>query len=295
MGTITEIYDYLRVLYARIGRALLSPRCGPRDVRLARLPSRSPIGDRRASAPGPVSSSWLRLVGARARASTGAPLDKARRSGSPESAVDGRRSISLENDLDLEKKNKKHDIEIVVDRLIAKPELLESSSSRLTDSVETALRWLEGRSDRPHRDGEEDLLLLQPSRLAITGGLSFPELHASGLFSFNSPQGGCVRTCHGAWYQGRDGARTSSIPRPDVERSTRGAVKPWGVVEDKGGWRAAVVRSLARPLHSSTWICAWKRMSKRRTGTSSSTEAARKKQITVRKGRRSFKPRASKA
>ncbi|HJS73962.1 MAG TPA: excinuclease ABC subunit UvrA, partial [Vicinamibacteria bacterium] len=274
VGTITEIYDYLRVLFARIGK-LSCHRCGrpvarqtPQQIveELSRLPE------------GTRFSILAPLVRDR-KGEHKALLEKARRAGFSRVRVDGE-VRSLEEDIDLDKK-KKHDIEIVLDRLVAKGELTESARSRLTDSVEAALREGSG-SLIVEREGASDLLFSEEQACQHCG-ISFPELTPQ-LFSFNSPLGMCPE-CHGL---GTRAEMDEELMVPDPSLSiNQGAVKPWGVIEDKGGWRAAVVRSMAR--HFGIDLAEpWHRLSSVQRRVVLHGDADR---ITIRKGKRSFKTR----
>ena len=275
VGTITEIYDYLRVLFARIGR-LSCHQCGravarqtPQQIveEIARLPE------------GARFQILAPLVSGR-KGEHKSVLEKARRSGFSRVCVDGT-IYSLEDSIELEK-NKKHDIEIVVDRLVRKANFLEKSRSRLTDSVETALRS-GGGVLIVHRDGADDLLLSE-HQACHHCGISFPELSPQ-LFSFNSPQGMCSE-CNGL---GTKAEMDEELMVPDRSLSiNEGAVKPWGAIEDKGGWRAAVIRSLARH-HKIDLTKPWSALAvaSRRV----ILHGNNKEKITVRRGRRSFKTR----
>ncbi len=275
VGTITEIYDYLRVLFARIGRAHCH-RCGRPVAKQTSQQIVEEIGGLRSGA-------RFQLLAPLVRERKGehkSLLEKARRSGFSRVRVDGE-ILSLEEDIVLDKK-KKHDVEIVVDRLVVKPELLSKDRSRLTDSVETALRTGKGVLI-VHRDGEEDLLFSE-HQACHHCGLSFPELSPQ-LFSFNSPQGMC-HECNGLGTRA-DMDVDLMVPEPSLSIN-EGAVKPWGSVEDKGGWRAAVIRSLAR--HYKIDLAApWRELPA--DVRKIVLYGHEKERITVRKGRRSFKTR----
>ncbi len=274
VGTITEIYDYLRVLFARIGK-LSCHRCGrpvarqtPQQIveELSRLPE------------GTRFSILAPLVRDR-KGEHKAILEKARRAGFSRVRVNSE-VRSLEEDIELDKK-KKHDVEIVLDRLVAKAELSESARSRLTDSVEAALREGSGILI-VEREGAPDLLFSE-EQACHHCAISFPELTPQ-LFSFNSPLGMCPE-CHGL---GTRAEMDEELMVPDSSLSiNQGAVKPWGVIEDKGGWRAAVVRSMARHFGIDLAV-PWQKLapSQRRVVLHGDAE-----RITIRKGKRSFKTR----
>ena len=273
VGTITEIYDYLRVLFARIGE-LVCHRCGRPVAKQTSQQIVEEIGRFPANTRFQILSP---LISAR-KGEHKSVLEKVRRSGFSRARVDGR-VVSLEDDIVLAK-TKKHDIELVVDRLVAKPDLLETSRARLTDSVETALRS-GGGVLIVHRDGEDDLLFSE-HQACHHCGISFPELSPQ-LFSFNSPQGMCP-DCNGL---GTKAEMDEELMVPDPRLSiNEGAVKPWGTVEDKGGWRAAVIRSLARHYELDL-TTPWRDLSESHRRVILHGNADEK--ITVRKGRRSFK------
>jgi excinuclease ABC subunit A len=144
--------------------------------------------------------------------------------------------LSLEDDDVRLDKKKKHTIEAVVDRLIAKPGL----SQRLTDSVETALRLGAGNAVIA-AEGRKDEVLSE-HRACHHCGISFPEPSPQ-LFSFNSPQGMCPE-CSGL------GTRMEMDPAlvvPNPELSVNeGAVKPLGAVGEATTWGSDIVRAVAR-------------------------------------------------
>ncbi|HXV63384.1 MAG TPA: excinuclease ABC subunit UvrA, partial [Vicinamibacteria bacterium] len=275
VGTITEIYDYLRVLFARIGK-LVCHRCGSP---VARQTPPQIVEELEKLPPGTrflILAPWI--VGRKGEHK--ALFEKARRGGFTRVRVDGK-VHSVEDDVVLDKK-KKHDIELVIDRLVAKPELASTSRSRLTDSVETALR--EGRGVLVVQPEGGNELLFSEHQACHRCGISFPELSPQ-LFSFNSPQGMCP-DCHGL------GTRAEMdeglmVPNPSLSIN-EGAVRPWGVIEEKGGWRAAVVRSMARHFGIDLSI-PWSRLSAadRRI----ILYGADRQRITIRRGRRSFQTR----
>ena len=275
VGTITEIYDYLRVLYARIGK-LSCHRCG-RPV--ARQTPQQIVEEIGALRDGTRFQILAPIVQGR-KGEHKSVLEKLGRSGFTRVRVDGE-VYSLEEKIALEK-NKKHTIELVVDRLVKKPDLLETARDRVTDSVETAL-GSGGGVLILQREGEDDLLFSE-HQACPSCGISFPELTPQ-LFSFNSPQGMCPE-CNGL---GTKAEMDEDLMVPDPSLSiNEGAVKPWGAIEDKGGWRAAVIRSLARHYKIDLSL-PWRELppSLRKTVLRGSDN----EKITVRKGRRSFKTR----
>jgi len=188
VGTVTEIYDYLRVLFARVG----TPHC-PQCGREVHAQSAQQIVDRIAElAPG----TRFQVLAPAVRGRKGAHLEilqQARADGYARVRIDGV-PVDLGERVNLAK-TKKHDIEIVVDRLEvpAGPEALELFSARLTDSVETALRLSGGLLFVDVQDAE--LMTFSEQNACPTCGISFPELTPP-MFSFNSPHGMCP-VCHG--------------------------------------------------------------------------------------------------
>jgi excinuclease ABC subunit A len=229
VGTITEIHDYLRVLYARIGK-LHCHRCG----RPVSQQSAQQIGEEIARLPSGTRFQLLAPLVAERKGEHRDVLEGARRTGFTRIRVDGE-VRSLEEEIRLDKK-KRHRLELVVDRLTARPDL----GSRLSDSVETALRF-GGGTLLVAIEGREDLLFSE-HRACHACGISFPDLTPQ-LFSFNSPQGMCP-DCNGL---GTKAEMDPDLMVPDPSRSiNQGALKPWGLVGEKTGWTAAILRALSR-------------------------------------------------
>jgi len=232
VGTITEIADYLRVLYARIG-VQHCHRCG----RQVQGQTAEQIARELASRPEGTRISLLAPLLANRKGEHRELLAEARRKGFVRLRVDG--EILRAEDLDALEARRKHTVEAVVDRVVVKPGVRR----RLTDSVETALRVGDGQLLALFGDGAERVF---SERLACPGcGLSFPELTPQS-FSFNSPQGMCA-ACNGL------GSRVEIDPElvvPDEGLSLdQGAIAPWGPgVSQKTGWahgfRGQVVRQL---------------------------------------------------
>ncbi len=179
VGTVTEIYDYLRLLYARLGIPHC-PVCG-REIKQQTVDQ---IVDRVMTLP---EGKRIQVMAPVVRARKGEhtkELDAARKGGFARVRVDGI-IYDLSEDIVLEK-NKKHSIEIIVDRLVIK----ESIHSRLADSVETASK-LAGGLVVVAVEGEEDILFSQ-SYACPEHGSSIDELSPR-MFSFNAPQGACPK------------------------------------------------------------------------------------------------------
>ena len=209
VGTITEVYDYLRLMYARIGE----PHCYGCGKPIASQ-SASQIIDELARLPDDTRVQILAPIARGRKGEFRRELEKAGQNGFVRVRIDGE-VYAIEEVPALDKK-RKHDIELVVDRLV----LREGVRTRLADSVETALRYGEGAmmalvGEQMHAYSE---------RFACPDcGISYPEIEPR-LFSFNSPVGACP-SCDGL------GTRTVFDPQlvvPDASLSLKeGAVAPW--------------------------------------------------------------------
>jgi excinuclease ABC subunit A len=210
VGTVTEIYDYLRLLFARIGRPHC-PRCG---LEIAPQTTQQ-IVDR---IMGLTEGSKVQILAPilEGKKGTHAPLlQKLRKDGFTRVKIDKELRL-LEEDISLDK-NKKHEISVVVDRLIIRPDI----GRRLTDSVELTLNLAEGRALVEAAGGEE--IFFSRHAACRKCGISVPELTPQ-MFSFNNPQGACAE-CSGL------GTRRYFDPElivPDPGLSLReGALAPW--------------------------------------------------------------------
>ncbi|HEX8908520.1 MAG TPA: excinuclease ABC subunit UvrA [Anaeromyxobacteraceae bacterium] len=247
VGTITEVHDYLRVLYASIG-VQHCPGCG----RPVGKQTAQQIVDAILAMPEGSRILLLAPLVQNRKGEYRELLGDAQKRGFARVRVDGV-VHSLEERLALDKKLK-HDIELVVDRLVVKPEV----RSRLTDSVETALREGKGtliaadaaREQKvgPGVDPEEykkhDRFFSELNACPVCG-LSFGDL-APQSFSFNSPLGSCP-DCQGL------GTRAEMDPDliiPDPSLTIReGAIDPWATGMERGeGWTFEFVEHLSRSL-----------------------------------------------
>ena len=183
VGTVTEIYDYLRLLWARVG----TPHC-PKCGKEIRQQSVDQIIDQILSLPEGTRIQVLAPVVRGKKGEHVKVLDNARKSGYVRCRVDGA-LYELTEDISLEK-NKKHNIEIVVDRLVIRPDILR----RLTDSVETAASLGGGLLLINLVQEDRDLTFSQ-NYACEDCGISIEEL-APRMFSFNNPFGACP-TCTG--------------------------------------------------------------------------------------------------
>ncbi|MBI5187113.1 MAG: excinuclease ABC subunit UvrA [Nitrospinae bacterium] len=177
VGTVTEIYDYLRLLYARVGRVNCY-QCG-REISSQTVQQ---IVDQVDSLP---EGSKLQILSPIVRGRKGEykkVLENFRKKGFVRVRINGD-ILDLSETVDLDK-NKKHYIELVVDRLVAR----EGIKKRMADSVELALRHSEGLVSILMEDGSERIF--SENFACIDCGVSYPELTPR-MFSFNSPHGAC--------------------------------------------------------------------------------------------------------
>ncbi len=182
VGTVTEIYDYLRLLYARVG-VPHCPVCG-KEISQQSLDQ---IVDRITALPEGTRFMVLSPVVRAQKGMHEKVLAEARKSGYVRVRVDGN-MYELSEEITLDK-NIKHSIDIVVDRLVCRPDI----RSRLSDSVESAIKASDGRVNilvvnRDGSDGEE--LEFSQKYACEEHGISFPELEPR-MFSFNNPIGAC--------------------------------------------------------------------------------------------------------
>jgi excinuclease ABC subunit A len=184
VGTVTEIYDYLRLLWARIG-VPHCPKCG-KEIRRQTVDQ---IVDRIMELPEHTRVQILAPVIRSKKGEHRQILEDARRSGYVRAVVDGV-AYGLEEEITL-KKNVRHNIDIVIDRLVIRENIVR----RLTDSVETALRLADGIVcvDLPDREGE--MLSFSQNFACDDCGISLGELTPA-MFSFNNPAGACPK-CSG--------------------------------------------------------------------------------------------------
>ena len=178
VGTVTEIYDYLRLLWARCG----TPHC-PKCGKEIRRQSVDQIVDQIMQLPERTKFQILAPVVRGKKGEHQKVFEDARRGGYARVRVDG--SIyELSEEISLDK-NKKHHIEVIVDRLMMKPDL----ARRLTDSVETAANLSGGLVILNELDGDRDTMFSQ-NYACEDCGVSLPELSPR-MFSFNNPYGAC--------------------------------------------------------------------------------------------------------
>src|ERR671915_685273 len=212
VGTVTEIYDYLRLLYARIGRPHC-PVCG-RPIAGQSLQS---IVDQILQLPDGTRFTVNAPVVRDRKGEYRDVLQELRADGFTRVKVDGEQRL-LEEEIVLDKKFK-HTIEVVVDRLVMKPDL----RTRLAQSIETAAALADGLVVIDVIGGEQ--LLFSENFACPEHGVSLPELQPR-IFSFNSPHGACPR-CTGLGAQ-QEIDPDLLVPDPSLSISD-GALVPWSV------------------------------------------------------------------
>ena len=233
VGTVTEIHDYLRVLFARVGHQHC-PSCS------------SPVGKQSAEQMVDFILSWpegtrLMLLSPQVINRKGEykeVFDQARKLGFSRMRVN-QQVLDLEDKIELDKKLK-HNLELVVDRIVIKAEI----RNRITDSVETALSHSDGSIIVHRLDTEEDIILSE--KLACTRcRLSFAELSPQ-AFSINSPLGMCV-DCNGL---GTQWVIDENAFVADENLSiAKGAIIPWApAMKRKKGWTYRVINSILNQI-----------------------------------------------
>ena len=232
VGTVTEIYDYLRLLFARVGQ----PHC-PKCGRQVERQTVQQIVDAVMSLP---EGSRVMLLAPKVRRKKGEHKDvfvAARKAGFVRVRVNG--AVHMLDELDGLNLNKKkwHYIELVVDRLIVRH---EADLSRVAESVEAALKEGEGVL-QVDRDGEEELVFSEQFS-CVQCGTSLPEIEPR-TFSFNSPHGACSE-CTGLGYK--------LEVDPDLVvfnkklSLSEGAIAPWTRGGSSNSWYLSLLESVAR-------------------------------------------------
>jgi len=227
VGTVTEIYDYLRLLFARVGRPYCY-NCG----KMIASQTISQMVDQIMALPEGTRLSLLSPMIRGRKGEYRKELTHLRKEGFVRVIVDGA-TYDLSEEITLDK-NKKHDIDIVVDRVIVK----EGIQRRLADSLETALSHAEGVVKVAIVDG--DTMLFTETLACIDCGISYPEMTPR-MFSFNNPYGACP-DCTGL------GTRMyfdADLVVPNQDLSLReGAIAPWE--KRLSGWFHLTLEALAK-------------------------------------------------
>lgn len=253
VGTVTEIYDYLRLLFAKIGQ----PHCHKCGKLIARQ-TMSQIVETIAHMPEGKKIMLLAPVVRDRKGGQQKLIEKAKKAGFVRMRVDGEvYSIVDIPELD---ENKKHSLEVVVDRLVVKDfgrqvqklssgeevELTNPARTRLADSVETCLRYGEGLMmvldhDAPAKDPAK-LTLFSENFSCAECGISLPEISPRS-FSFNSPHGACP-ICHGL------GTKLEIDPELVMPNKNltlaEGAILPWSATTSHLSWYNKILEKVAK-------------------------------------------------
>ncbi len=210
VATVTEVYDYMRLLYARVGK----PVCPVHGIEITSQTVEQMV-DRIMSYPDRTKMQILSPVVTGRKGTHVKMLEDIKKQGYVRVRVNGE-MYDLDDDIRLDK-NKKHTIEVVIDRVVVK----EGVNARLADSLESALRLGDGKVIVDVIDGEE--LLFSEHHACPYCGFSIGELEPR-MFSFNSPFGACP-TCDGLGHKIKvdPGA---VIPNPDLTLREH-AIAPW--------------------------------------------------------------------
>ncbi len=234
VGTVTEIYDYLRVLYARVG----IPHCPSCGREIGSQTVQQMVDRVRLLPPGTRFQVLAPLVRER-KGEYRDLFETIRAQGFSRIRVDGE-VLGLERPIALSKKVK-HNIEVVVDRLQIPEEPDEAFLGRLNDSLETALKLSDGLVLIAPEKGEP--LLMSEKNACPECGFSMPELTPQ-LFSFNSPQGACPRCAGLGTVMEVDPELVVGDPALSIHD---GAIRYWGIMrEKKDSWAYRCLLSIAR-------------------------------------------------
>ena len=232
VGTVTEIYDYLRLLFARVGR----PYCYNCRKPIQKQTVQQ-IVDSVLSLPERTKIQVMAPVIRGRKGEYREVFEEARRDGFVRVRIDGE-VFDLSSEIKLDK-NKKHNIEIVIDRLVVDPKI----DSRLADSLQTALNIASGivlLDILPGENGEGQELLFSEHFACVDCGISYEEL-APRMFSFNSPYGACPG-CNGL---GTKMEIDADLVIPDQKKSlNQGALATWS--DSTEGWHFTQLQAVAR-------------------------------------------------
>ncbi|WP_289293520.1 excinuclease ABC subunit UvrA [Romboutsia ilealis] len=229
VGTVTEIYDYLRLLFARVGEVHCSV-CGEKISQM----TIQEIVDKMMEFPERTKLQILSPVVRGQKGTHKKLIENIKKEGFVRIRVNGE-NYEVTDDIDLSK-NKKHNIEVVVDRIVIK----DGIESRLTDSIETAVKLSDGLVIAQIIDGEE---ILYSTKFACPEhGVGIEELSPR-MFSFNAPFGAC-ETCNGLG-ESKEVDPNLVIPNKDLSIK-QGAIVAWGSVGvNDDTYYSKMVQSLA--------------------------------------------------
>ncbi|MBK7091273.1 MAG: excinuclease ABC subunit UvrA [bacterium] len=242
VGTVTEIYDYLRLLYARVGE----PHCYVCGAKISQQ-TVSQIVDHVLEYP---ANSRIQILAPLVRSRKGEhreAVEEIKKQGFARIRVNGE-AVDVDAELKLDK-NKKHDIEVVIDRLVVK----EGIASRLADSIETAIKLAGGTVGIVQ--GNEAMRIFSTEYGCPNCDISFEELSPR-MFSFNSPYGACTG-CLGLGHKMEvDPDRV--VPDHYISIND-GAIHPWR--SDMSNWYRVMLRGLAEKF-SFKFTMPWKDLTK---------------------------------
>ena len=238
VGTVTEIYDYLRLLFARVG----IPHC-PKCDRPVERQTVQQIVDALLALP---ADSRVTLLAPKVRRKKGEHkevFEAARKAGFVRARVNGETLLLEETDNLNLNKQKWHYIELVIDRLIVRA---DTEQSRVAESVETALREgdgvLQALRQSPEAGGKEDELVFSEQFACVRCGISLPEIEPR-TFSFNSPHGACPQ-CTGLGFK-LEVDPNLVIPNKNLSL-VDGAIVAWAKSGTMPGWYSSMVESVGR-------------------------------------------------
>lgn len=233
VGTVTEIYDYFRLLYARIG----TPHC-PDCGREIKKQSVDQMVDQIMGMPEGTRIQLLAPVVRGRKGRHEKVLERAARSGYVRVRIDGS-LYELSEEISLDK-NIKHNIEIVVDRLIVKPGI----ERRLTDSIENVLNLADGLLFVDRVGTEEEMLTFSQSFSCPDCGISVDEIEPRS-FSFNNPFGACPE-CYGLGYKMEFDPELMIPDRTKSINEGAIAVLGWQSCQQPGSFANAILQALAK-------------------------------------------------
>jgi len=233
VGTVTEIYDYLRLLFAKVGQ----PHC-PNCARPVTKQTVQQITDQVASIkPG----TKLMLLSPLVKDRKGEHVkifDQIRKGGFVRMRVDGK-VYNISDELHLDK-NQSHSIDVVVDRLVSKEKYEQEDMTRLADSIELALGLGEGMMSIFNMDTEEETIFSEHFA-CVYCNISLPEISPRS-FSFNSPHGACS-DCHGLGTK-LEVDPNLLIPNPRLTLA-EGAIVPWAKTASRLSWYNRILTEVA--------------------------------------------------
>ncbi len=231
VGTVTEIYDYLRLLYARIGKPHC-PKCG-KEIQQQTVDQ---MCDRIMECPEGTKLTLLAPVIRGKKGEHTKVFEDARKAGYVRARVDGEiRDLSDEFTLE---KTKKHNIETVVDRIAVR----EGAESRISDSLETALELGDGLVIAEIRDGGE--MIFSKNYACVDCNISMPELSPR-AFSFNNPYGACPKCAGLGFVMGVDPDLVLKNHKLSINQGAITA-SGWSSVKDKKSIAYMYLSSLGR-------------------------------------------------